>query len=85
MCEGRSFEQVDQMTLFDLSMINKYRRDNPHTEDLVALIARYLGIYKPPESQEEVQVSSLPDPREAIKQAFAGMKFDPAIGVSDVL
>lgn len=82
MCDGRTFEEVDDMTLFDVAMINKYRSRHPRTEDLLAGIAVYLGTYKPPAVTEEVpDVKSVPDPRAVIIAAFAESKFDPSVGV----
>lgn len=73
------------MTLFDLMLINKYRSRHPHTEDLVAAIARWCGVYKPPDIQEEIPITSVPDPRAAIKKAFAGTKFKDLEGIPNVL
>lgn len=83
MCEGRSFEEIDSMTLFDLQMMNVYRSVHPSLEDLVSMIATQFG-YTPPSVKKEITVESLYDPRADIKAAFANAKFSSADGISNV-
>jgi len=85
LCEGRSFEQIDEMTLFDLSMMSQYRAVNPRSEDLLSVIAQWCGAYKPPARQEAVHRISAPDPRPDIRRAFAEAKFADIEGISNVL
>jgi hypothetical protein len=77
MSAGRSFADVDEMTLFDLQMMGEYRRDNPELEDMVALLLEWTGAWKrPARSQPEPpSPKSLPDPRADIARAFAGIRF----------
>ena len=71
------------MTLFDLRMINQYRRENPHLDHLVSGIAQYLGVYRPPEPEVKTPVS-LPDPRPELAELFKNAKFAPSDGVHNV-
>lgn len=79
------------MTVFDIRMMNAYRRESPSLETLVAGIAASLGAYRPDvvaTSSQHTAPSSVPkqpmppDPREFIRQRFSGLRFDPDIGAS---
>ena len=72
MAQGRSFEEVNEMTIFDLNMITKYRRSNPSPENLLAMIANWCGAWKPVSTVSEIDIKSVPDPRPAIREAFKG-------------
>jgi len=63
------------MSLFDLSMINKYRLNRPSSEDLISLIAAWAGAYTPQPIITNTVEEFPPDPREAIRAAFAAVKF----------
>jgi hypothetical protein len=75
MAQGRSFEEVDEMTIFDLLMITKYRQANPSHENLLAMIANWCGVWKPSSVVPDIDIKSVPDPRQAIREAFKGTKF----------
>lgn len=83
MSEGRSFEQVDEMTVFDLAMIGEYRRSSPSAEQLLSLLAQWAGVYKPNVERvaEAPPPSSVPDPRSDIARAFAEAKFPRGSGI----
>lgn len=75
MAQGRSYEQVDEMTIFDIIMITKYRQANPSHENLLAMIANWCGAWKPEQRVQEIDTKSVPDPRQAIREAFKGTNF----------
>jgi len=65
--------------------MSKYRAIHPSTEDLVAAIAQWCGVYKPPpQPVATVDISSIPDPRDEIRKAFAQAKFPQLGGVQNV-
>lgn len=89
MSEGRTFEEVDRMTIFDLEMIRGYRRRSPSLETLVRCIAVWSGAYKP--QREDVEVLSTtpenrpPDPTADIRRAFAGARMPDMGDLTSVL
>jgi len=85
MCEGRSFEQIDDMTLFDIMMMREYREENPSTDSLVAAIAQWCGVYKPSTSSRAAPIDRAPDPRDSIRKAFAGVNLKNIEGAPHVL
>jgi hypothetical protein len=52
MASGRSYEQIDEMTLFDIDILFGYWRTHPTTEDI--LIAVYRIEAKKPESEKKI-------------------------------
>lgn len=47
MAAGRSYEQIDEMTLFDLDILTTWWEKNPPMDLMLRLIAQWCGVYKP--------------------------------------
>jgi hypothetical protein len=74
---GKSYEEIDEMTLFDLKMITDWRQKNPPMELLLRLIAQWCGVWKPdPEVSMKLSKVSLQELSAGILSQFEGKKFN---------
>ena len=55
MVSGRSYEEIEEMTLEDVNLIMRYYEKHPPLEELVHAIAISLGVAKAPPQVQSAQ------------------------------